>query len=210
MERSLITVGGRLGSGRSTHAKNITEGLQPECDARYISFGETVRAIGRQSITSFYSQPIIDHLNSSTPDAPLDDEIAYGIMTEALTRIDDADLGVIDNYPKTETQAAHLIDLAVEDERKIAGLIITTTDEETALERLLRRGRRGLNNYRDEYDTLKYIREHDQAFGGAVLYLYNKGYRFERIDTSGSKEESTEKGIFAAKSFLNLNNTGRE
>ena len=202
MERSLITVGGRRGSGRSTLAENITKALQPEYETAYISFGDTVRNIGRQSINSFYSQDVQNHLNGPVSTSPLDDEIAYGIMTEALSRVDTAEVVIVDGHPKNETQAAHLLDLATEDERNAAGLIITTIDEETALERLLRRGRRGLNTYIDESDALNRIHQHDQAFGSAVMYLYNRGLRFERIETSGTKEESTEKGLFVARSFL--------
>jgi adenylate kinase family enzyme len=202
----MITVGGRRGSGRSTLAKSIAEQLQTDYETKYLSFGDTVRKIGRQTIDSFYSQTIQDHLNGSSPSAPLDDEIVYGVMTEALSRADDAELLIIDGHPKNEVQAQHLLNLADEDERQLAGLIITTTDEATALERLLIRGRRGLNTYLDEDDALNRIHQHDQAFGGAVLYLYNKGLRFERVDTTGSKNASAKKGLSIARSFLKYTN----
>jgi adenylate kinase family enzyme len=204
MERSMITIGGRRGSGRSTLAKHITEQLQQGYDVQYISFGDTVRAIGRQSIDSFYSSTVQDHLNGLGTNTPLDDEIAFGIMSEALTRTDEADLVVVDGHPKNKPQAENLIDLAAADERTLAGLIITTTDEETALHRLLKRGRRGLNTYLDESDALERIHQHDQSFGEAVLYLYSKGIRFQRIDTTESKTESAQRGLIIAKSFLGI------
>lgn len=205
MERSMITVGGRRGSGRSTLGRNIAEKLQDEHSTLYISFGDTVRAIGQKSIDSFYTHTVQTHLNGPNATDPLDDEVAYGIMSEMLTRTDDADLVIIDGHPKNKAQAENLIDLAIEDERRLSGLIITTVDEETALQRLLKRGRRGLNTYLNENDALDRIHQHDQSFGEAVLYLYNKGIRFERIDTTGTKEESAEQGLFAAKSFLSPN-----
>lgn len=207
MERSLITIGGRRGSGRSTLGRNTAESLQDEGHSVvYVSFGDTVRTIARSNdpLDSFYTDVVRDHLNGPNATNPLDDDITYGIMNEILTRTDDADLVIIDGNPKNKTQAENLIELTTEDERHLAGLLITTIDEETALQRLLKRGRRGMNPYVDEKTTLDRIHEHDQSFGEAVMHLYNKGIRFERIDTSGSKEQSTKLGLYAVKSFLSL------
>lgn len=212
MERSMIIIGGELRAGRSTLTRNIAENLQQEHNTQYISFGDTVRAIGRQATlpddihdvytTSYYSMIVKDHLESKDAHNMLDDDIARGIMDEELTRTDEADLLIVDGYPKNETQAQHLIDLAINDDRKVAGLLIATITEEEALARMLKRGRGDTPSTYGDKIALERLRQHSQAFGAAVLYLASKNIPIESIDTSSPKEITAEKGLAAIKLFL--------
>lgn len=212
MERSMIIVGGGLRTGRSTLAKNIAEDFQQTYETRYISFGDTIRAIGHQAlirgsfedeyIDSFYSDTIKKHLNGDSATELLDDDVAWGVMNEALTRTDDAELLIVDGYPKTKTQADDLLNLAIGDDRRIAGLLITTVDEKQALARMLKRGKNGTTQPYDETAALEKLRSYSRSFGEIILHLASKNIPIETVDTSGFKEDSTKQGLHYAKSFL--------
>ena len=212
MERSMIIVGGAIRTGRSTLAKSVAENLQQTYETRYISFGETVRAIGKQAlirgsiedehIDSFYADTIKKHLEGGRATELLDDEVAWGVMSEALTRTDDAELVIVDGYPKTKTQADDLLSLAINDDRRVSGLLIATVDENEALARMLKRGRNNISWSYDAHTALEQVRQYSRSFGEVIIHLASKNIPFETVDTSGAKEVSTRKGLTYAKSFL--------
>lgn len=202
MERNIILVGGLPGSGKSKLSTNTVKKFEGEITAAHISSGETVRRIGKGAIKSLYSQFVIDHLNSPRATKPIDDSVMFGIMSETISRHDDADLIISDGYPRYESQVNDTLVIAESNNRHVAGLLIVEADEKEILNRLLRRKNRDFTLPLTPITAQERIDHHKRTFDGTVMELYHQGVRFSHINTMGPPEEAATHSYLASKLFL--------
>jgi adenylate kinase family enzyme len=204
MERDIVLIGGIPASGKTRMGASLTEQLNtPDFHVSHISIGNVIRAIGRHALHSHFTTNITDHLNTYGDTVPLDDEIIYGIASEALSRRDSANLILMDGTPRYRTQVDDVIELALLDERMIRGMLMTTVAKDTAIVRMIKRGSRIANRPPlSVMEADQRIEDYQVAFDPTILKIKHYGWPLEEVETSGSKVESTAKGLQIVRHFL--------
>lgn len=71
----------------------------------------------------------------------IDDELTNRVLSEALSKVDNANRVVLDGYPRNTTQAAWLEGHLPEHDREIRAIIVFDTPQEELIKRLSGRGR---------------------------------------------------------------------
>ena len=203
MERDIILLGGKPGSGKSRLGRELAAELEPGISAEHLSLGEQVRAIGRGALSS-YSREVIAHLDSPHPEKPLPDELAYGLVSEALVRADEAHLILLDGYPRYASQIESVYELAIKDERWLDGMIITDTNDEIALARMLKRNERNAYRYTKVEPSQARARllNYETLTRPAYEEFRARNLPIEVIDTSYSKQTTTNRGLAAVAYML--------
>ena len=208
-ERSIIHVGGSPGSGKTRLGKAMAERLTADTDLRaeHISLGNRVRMIGRGVLWSAYQQEIREHLNDPrTIDMPLDGEIVRRVIADALSQSDanGTDVVLLDGYPRYIDQVETYFELAQISGRQTPGGLIATVGRETALARMLKRGRDHQDRAIDVDEAVKKLDLHDESYPLTLHQLGMYALRFDLwpIDTSGPYERTGELGFQATMRLL--------
>ena len=197
-------MGGSPGSGKSRLARSVADGLHREhgINAEYISLGDRLRLIGRQVIWSAHQDQITDHVTD--PDKllePIDSAIIERVVGDALADMDTAraDVVLLDGYPKYIDQVEGLAYLALLSGRKLPGALITTVDEETALSRMLMRGRKHTERAMTDEQAIEKLRRFETTYPQTLHELNTRIADFTvfTIDTSGPREITARLGMEA-------------
>lgn len=207
MERNVIAIVGIHGSGKSRLAKNIVQELQPTQSIDHLAVGDTIRKIGRGVIESCRSEEIRSHLNSLHAQRLIDDEIIYDVMSEAFSAYRGSDTILIDGFPRTKVQAEQLDTLAILNSCKVAGFIRTDTTDMDATMRMIKRSPRDYEGSLTVTAARERIDEDRELYSDMNLSLHYPDLPLEVIDTSGSKEDSTQAGLHIVKTMLRKPNT---
>lgn len=190
------------GSGTSRLGRALVEELSPDITTEHISVGNRIRQIGRGALHSPYQQAVLDHLNGDKIHTPLHDEIVYGIVVEALERYDETQLILLDGYPRYQHQVEASQLLAIIDWRTLHGMIITETDTETALARMILRGERDVNRTITPAQASDRLDTFLLSFEAVKYECERRHIPIKTVDTGGSRTVSTHLGLQAVKDLL--------
>lgn len=189
----VIVVHGYPGSGKTTQCERVAkEGFLGK-SIQHISIGDRLNAIRGGRISSDHS----DYLNSPEATSPPPDEIAKGVIFEAINE-DTKDLILIDGYPRY----AHAVDGFYaglqENNHRLIGTVDFDVSIFTSEHRILERGpREDESSQPDILESFASFRfnRHRQTAHIAMLALSNLA-PIEVIDANGSKDDVY--GLFSA------------
>lgn len=205
MERELVLISGLPGSGKSRLGRSMAEILhESNRSAEHISIGDRIRSIGSLAIHSTFTDIIHRHLHSADRHLPLSDEVAYGVVSEALLDSHETDLILLDGYPRNLNQYMDINQLAFNEDRYLRGMVITETSDEDMLSRLTMRQPRNFEGHINPTiarERLEMQRENLKLLHSELLI--NPSYRLHTqiVNTHGSKETSTRQGLGALQTF---------
>lgn len=208
MNRDLILIGGGPGSGRSRLGESLAQELHTQMSVEHISVGDTIRAIGRGVLRSYYAHDIHAHLKSGSGQ-PIDDVIMYNVIEEIMERADGTELLLLDGYPANREQVKDLFELAVIDNRTIAGLLHTEIEDSLAIMRMIKRRPRNYDGELTVSGAQERLKQRSMDFKAAALELSCCDVPFELIDTSGPKDATTRHGLLAVYQFLDMSEVRR-
>lgn len=202
-KRDILLMGGAPGSGKTRLSRSIEQHLRyNQITAEHISVGNRIRGIGAGIIRSAHVAAVLDLLNSPNPSTPLDDEVMFGIVSEALHWSATTDIVLLDGYPRYESQVETTLELALKDERLIKGMLVTITDDEASLIRMLKRGQKDHTRLLTFGEAIDKLAEFHATFPKTLSELAAKEVPILRIDTSGSKTDTDTTGNRAAERLL--------
>lgn len=206
-DRNIVLVGGIPGSGKSRLCRSVVSEQYYEQSIDHVPVGEIIRTIGRGTLRSIYREEIQRHLNSPTPYTPIDREIMYNVMSEALTQHDDADLLLIDNYPRYIDQVEDMYELAMLDDRNVRGLILTDVSDKIAIARMLHRRPSDNRRAMTELEAMERIAYHKQTYPSTKNLLRDQGLPVEIINTFTFKADTTEHAIQTVNYMISPDNS---
>jgi adenylate kinase family enzyme len=181
--RDIILFNGMPGSGTSDLCHNIVSELHYEYSLEHIDASETIRAIGKEGIDSYYRREIQNHLNGPQSRLPINRKLMYDIISEALSRHDGIDLLLINGYPSYSDQVEDIYELAMLDARALRGAIITEASEKVAINRLTNRTPLGRDRPIGEYKAEQKIQRYKNTFPTVRAELWERGLPIETINT---------------------------
>lgn len=167
----MIIVLGIAGSGKSTQCELLAD----TGDYQWLPVGQLLR----DNITDENLRKIIES------GEVLDDDIVIPMVEKVLAEKGDEPELIIDGFPRTLRQANHLLGLRAEGLLALRKAVHLKVSEETALERLLKRGRT------DDHESA--IGERFQEYKDTVLpilkLLQEAGLKVYEIDGEKAPEE---------------------
>ncbi len=195
MERSLIPIVGIHGSGKSRLGEQTAKKLSSEYSIEHISMGRVIRRIAGGAISSYFADVIKKHMLNQ-PHELIEDAIIHGILSETLDAYHDTQHLLIDGVPRTKAQAEDVDILAFQDDRRIAGILMTIISDEIAINRMLKRGPRGeYESDLSKYTAREKIETDKEYFKDMHLRSYFSEVPFVEIDTSGEKTDTVAQGV---------------
>lgn len=209
MEKDIILIGGMPGSGKSRLGKSIANELRTELSIEHIPVGDLIRAIGRGAIQSFYTKEIRQHLTGPNASDLINNEIMYTVISEALSTHEHIDHLLIDGYPRTLDQLDDLTELANYDARTQVGAIITVTDEDMAVMRMIKRSPRDYEGNLTVDLARARIQQHVNTFTPVLRSLQADGTPIAFVDTSGIKADTNLAGLQSIQEFIHKNKSDR-
>lgn len=202
MEKSLIMLIGASGTGKTTLGRSATKELQKEMSVEHISTGNLVRYIGSGAVASAFRQEILTHLLGDNPNERLDDDIIKGIISEAIWD-SSADLILLDGAPRTPHQVDDISELAVKDQRKIAGALLTfVASREQNIARLLKRSPREFSRQLFYDEAVAQLDYTNQTLDSVTDKLWKNALPLRYLETSGEKTATTQQGVELIKHLL--------
>lgn len=205
MTSEIILIGGSEASGRSRLASSLVDELSVQMSIEHLAVGDIIRSIGRGALRSYRTLEISRHLHGPNAIQPIDNDVMYDVISESLTDHNSTDIILLDGYPRLASQMDDLAELALLDDRNIAGMIVTQTSEEIALMRMIKRRNRPFSPHltvSEARERLEISRMNSEAVI-AECQVHNIPIEF--VDTSHSKVESTDIGLYLVKHLLNPN-----
>lgn len=183
----VIVVHGYAGSGKTTQCERIaTEGFN-ESTVQHISIGKRLRAIRLGAAASRFYEDII----SRPRDSDLPDDIANGIVFESLEETEEADLVLIDGYPRRARTVGLFHDSLQEGGHELLGTVFLRISEQTSIDRVLERGEREGEELKGESlqeDAERRYPRDAQTVHRAINAL-GAIAPVERIDANGEEDE---------------------
>ena len=203
MTSEIILIGGSECSGRSRLAKSLVDELHTQMPIEHLAVGDIIRSIGRGAIQSYRSIEVSRHLHSADASLPIDNSVMYDIISESLTKHGSADVILLDGYPRLASQMDDLAELALLDDRDIAGMIVTHTSEEIALMRMIKRRARPFTPHLTVTAAKERLELSDLNSQAVIAECHAHNISVEYVDTSDSKVESTDAGLYLVRHLLN-------
>lgn len=202
MERDIILIGGMPGSGKSRLGKSLAHELRTEMSIEHLSIGDIVRAIGRGAINSYHSEHINKHLTGPKANELIDNRIMYDVINETLSAHDSTSHLLLDGYPRTLDQLDDLTELTAHDGRTQLGALVTITDEDLAVMRMIKRSPRDYEGNLTVTEARERIRQYVDSYTPVIRELRASGQPLKTIDTSGIKEDTNLAGLDALRTIL--------
>lgn len=207
MARELLLVSGLPGSGKSHLGKALAEHVPREFDlsAEHISSGDYIRLIstlGRASLNAETHATIVEHMRSDNRMLPLSDMVMREVISDALIERHKADMVILDGYPRTLIQFEHLQELALLEDRRLLGAIVTEAPYSTMLARLIKRGPRNIDEHIDPYIANLRISSQQVHLSNLHQHLIldpDKRMHVQYVATDGEKTASIRSGIEAVR-----------
>lgn len=178
-ERTLTLINGGPGTGKSHLGRTLEHGYH---SIEHISMSDLIHRIGTLAVVSTHEQSVVDHLRTH-PDRLLDSEIVHDLAYEALQTAEMRTHILLDDFPRYPDQIEQLYELARVSQRKITGMIETTTSDEAAIRRLTTRSERTLSA---EVAQERIAHFHD-TFPAVRSELY-ENMNIYTIDTQGDQD----------------------
>lgn len=202
-EKSLILIDGPPGSGSTRLSRSTAETLRKEgLSIEHISTGDRLRAIGRGMLDSAYREDVIDHFYNSGATVPLDEEIMFGVIDEALEQMKHAQIIELDGYPRYEPQVDNIGQLADIHDRDIKGMLFTIADWQTSLDRMIKRGQKKPERAITQEEAINRLAFFNTSFPLVVNRLMIDGIPIRQIETDGSKSTTDRLALQAMRGFF--------
>jgi adenylate kinase family enzyme len=202
MTSEIILIGGSEGSGRSRLAKSLVNELNVQMPIEHLAVGDIIRSIGRGALRSYRSIEISRHLQGPNALLPIDNEIMYDVISESLAQHSSADVILLDGYPRLPSQMDDLAELALFDDRTIAGMVVTQTSEAVSLMRMIKRGTRDFTPHLTVTTARERLQLSIENSTAVIQECLAHAIPVAFIDTSHSKIETTEVGLNIVQRFL--------
>jgi len=175
----IYVVFGPPGSGKGTQAELLIRAL----DVPHISTGDLLRAeaeagtpLGRQVASMLAAGELVP------------DELIERVLERRL-QAPDARLGaILDGYPRTVPQARALDDLLASARRRVDAVLALDVDEETVLDRLLRRAAEQRRTDDNPTSIAERLREYRQLTAPVLDHYRAAGVPVIEVDGTGGVE----------------------
>lgn len=212
-DKDIILVAGAPGTGKTHLGQELAKQLNTDWrSVEHVSFGDRIRRIagevGSLAVpASAYTDTVTAHLaNPETRRQLLDNETAMGIASEIFSQHTQTDLLLLDGYPRNLDQYTDLEQLLAfhpATKRNFRGIIVTTTTDQMALTRLVRRNPRHLEEEITPEIALDRLTTGRHDLGNMLdNYMIRTGPWYREIDTSGAKSHTLKLGIEAVHYFM--------
>jgi adenylate kinase len=201
-ERSLILIDGPPGSGSTRLSRFMKERLLEEkISIDHISTGERLRAIGKGVLDSAFSQAVADHIANFGLDVPIDDSLMLAIVDEAFDEHKKQQILILDGFPRYEPQVDDLATLTESHDRTLRGVIVTRTDWQTSLERMIARGEKNPERAISRDAAIDRLADRMSSFPAVIDALEQMNVPIRYVDTDGPKSLTDRLGLQAMRSF---------
>ena len=211
-EQYMIHVGGCPGSGKSRMSRALVEQLHTSTDlsVEHISLGDQVRALARGAISSHLQEHVDLHLaNPHTTNERLDEEIVLQLIDQRLMAASRTSINVVllDGYPRYDDQVINFFELAARYNYQTPGALVATTNEETALVRMLKRGQKRNERNISPMQAWDKIAIHNRNYPRALHQLgrfaIHNTFNIHSIDTTGEKSRTDNEALKSAMQLVN-------
>lgn len=208
-DKDIILITGAPGNGKSHLGEALAERLNsPDRLVKHVSFGDRVRRIagevGSLAVTpSACTDEVITHLsNPSRRSHLLDNDTAAKITSEILAENENTDLLLIDGYPRNIDQYFDMQALmAFDHQRVLRGMLVAQTDDRTALQRLIRRNPRHLEDEVTPERARERLDSGRSALDQVMMHHFIRSRQYAEIDTSEAKSKTVALGLRAVENF---------
>lgn len=201
-EKSLILIDGPHGSGSTRVSRATAETLKrADVSIEHISTGDRIRAIGRGALASAYTQDILDHYAAFDTTVPIENSLMANLIDESFQEHAQAQLLILDGYPRYESQADDIVRLAEAHQRIIRGMIVTQADWETCIARMIQRGQKHPERALTREQAVDRLAIHTVSFPDVIASLEEADIPIHYIDTEGPKEVTNRLALRAIRSF---------
>jgi len=204
MEKNIILLAGKPGSGKSLLGRELSRDLSPIVSVEHLSVGDHIRAIGRGALSAYHND-VLDHLNTFGQTQPLDHAVMSAIVTERLEHAADAQLVLLDGFPRYLEQVKHLYNIAEVTKRSIKGMVVTHIDDEIAINRLLKRHESHPERQTDPASAQARIDHFNSTIQPVYDELTDRQVTLRRIDTNATKQATTLHGLLTVQGLLGIN-----
>jgi adenylate kinase family enzyme len=203
-DRYLIHIGGSPGSGKSRMSRELAKRLKESTNlsVEHISVGDRVRKLARSAISSSFQEYVDLHLaNPHTANERLDESIVLRLLYQGISAASEQDIDVVllDGYPRYNDQVGRYFAVAHEFNYQTPGALITTTDPETALARMIKRGKKLDERSISSTQAWEKINKHNNNYPNTLHELSRQAihttFDIYPIDTTGEKSRTDEEAF---------------
>jgi hypothetical protein len=180
MDRKLIVIDGEPGSHKEQLGNQLANEYFSQLFVEHIPFETLARALGHSALES------IEHKTS------------YDILSDALYLHRSAGLLLITNYLQHVEQIEDLYELAMLEDRSIAGLLIADAPYDEKLMRIIGESKKPVT----VDDAKQHIRSHQQRHDAIIVELSHRDVPIEFVDTTGPEARVTGNGVYAIQRLL--------
>ena len=203
-ERSIVLISGKPGSGKTTLARNLVATYNHSPEVAAISMGEEVRNIYAGNTTSPQREIVRRHLDSHDPYSLLRDDVVFDIAVGALQRNRHASLIFLDGFPRHLGQIDDLTTFSASHNLAVRGLLETVVSDELAVVRQLKRRRPHDPVTLTNEQAISRVEQYHRYMPATIRALEYRGIHYERVSTTGPKEEALTKAVGAISLMLAL------
>jgi hypothetical protein len=186
MDRDMILIEGGPGSHHEQLARGLAKETYSQLFVEHISFTTILRSLGYSALEA------------------LDHKETYDIMSDALTQRNSAGLILITDYLQHVDQIEDLDELAMLDDRNLAGLIIAETPYDEQILRIVGESPQPITIDGAKKLLLSYQQRHDPII---VELTYREApLPVQFVDTTGSETRVIYNGVHAIQQLLARDN----
>lgn len=186
--KQLVLVQSKPGLGKTTLAKSVVEQLnQQGVSAVHFSLGERLRAISDDEVQSKFSGQMAYFKDVLAHHGTIDDpNLIHGIVLEAIEELQ-ADIVVIDGYPRYTRLVDGFSDMVEKGEVKLITMVVIDGSDNFAKERM---GNRGRKLFGVAEDMEARLADHRNGVEPAIIELERRHGAFH-VDATRPLSEKT-------------------
>lgn len=168
----MAVVVGRPGASKTWATQEAIKIPQLEGRASVISLGGVVRGILEGQKSSAYLSQIVEERSKVQTGQCMSDRLIAAVLTEALQNQPTAqELILVDGFPRTESQAAQLRDIADYSGKALVGALVFNISPQTSRDRQYSRSPRSCEHALNETIIHQRLSDYDNRTVPAIDYL---------------------------------------